>query len=178
MFMWGAISHMALPLGEMGVKTLPGEQMIMPALKFSIQERGFYFFPGMDKNDKSEAAQKAWEEKYKAGPRGVLIFDPAGGEMMSMSQLGTELGSNILASLLLALVLAQVQGGTRLRTMLGAALGLFAWASIDVSYWNWYRFPGEFTVAQMIDQGAGGLLTGLAIALVLGRGQTTKPSLF
>lgn len=179
MFIWGAVSHMALPLGEMGIKSMPreAESLVMPALKFSIPERGFYFFPGMDKNDKSPEAEKAWMEKYKTGPRGVLIFDPVGGEMMSATQLGTELGSNILASLFLAFVLAQVPGSTGKRTLFGAAMGLFAWASIDVSYWNWYRFPGEFTVAQGIDQGVGGLLTGLAIAWVLSRGSGAKPQM-
>ena len=172
MFIWGAAAHMALPLGEMGVKSLPGEQMIMPALRFSIQERGLYRFPLMDKNDTSGSARKSYDEKYKAGPRGMLAFDPAGGEQMP--QLVAELGSDFLAAILLAIVLARVRGGIATRTIFGAMLGLSAWATIDLSYWNWFRFPGEFTIAQGIDQGVNGLLAGLVIALVYGFGRATR----
>ena len=43
-------------------------------------------------------------------------------------------------------------GGSRVKRMLlSAALGFFAWMSIDVSYWNWYEFPSSYAMAQMID---------------------------
>jgi len=172
MFIWGALSHMVLPIGDMGVRSLPGEQMILPAMKFSITERGFYMFPGMaelDGKDMSEEDQKVWADKYKAGPRGILVFDPTGDEAMSPRQLGTEFASNIVASLLLAIVLSQVRGSRGKRIIFAALLGVFAWMSIDVSYWNWYRFPTMFMTAQLIDQGVGWLLAGVAIALGLGR---------
>lgn len=47
-FVWGAIVHMALPTGTMGIRRLPNEEAILGALKGSIQEPGFYFFPGID----------------------------------------------------------------------------------------------------------------------------------
>jgi hypothetical protein len=172
MFAWGAVAHMALPIGDMGIRSLPREDMILPAMKFAINERGFYMFPGMealDGREMSEAAMKEWETKYQQGPRGILIFDPTGGQPMSAAQLGAEFASNVLAALLLAIILARVPAGRAGRMLLGGAMGIFAWASIDVSYWNWYRFPGAFTRAQSIEQGVGGLVTGLAIALVLGR---------
>ncbi len=169
MFCWGAVSHMALPIGDMGIESLPGEQSLLPQMKTAIPQHGFYFFPGMDKQNATEEQQKAWEEKYKAGPRGILIFDPAGGEAMSVGQLCTEFVSNVLACLVLAVVLAQVCAGVVGRVLFGAGLGLFAWLCIDVSYWNWYRFPGMFTLGQMLDQMIGGLVSALAISLVLGR---------
>lgn len=45
-----------------------------------------------------------------------------------------------------------------------AGLGLFAWISISLSYWNWYAFPADFVVAEGIDQVAGWFLAGLAVA--------------
>lgn len=172
LFAWGAIDHMALPTGEMGIQSLPAEATLLPQMKQGISERGFYFFPGMDVHDKSEAAQKAWQEKYRAGPRGVLIYDPTGGEAMSPAQLGTEFVSDLLAALFLTIVLAQVRGGTAARAGLGLLAGLFGWMAIDVSYWNWYRFPSAIVVSSLIEQGVGGLLAGLAIGIVLGRSKS------
>jgi hypothetical protein len=169
MFLWGAVAHMGLSLSDMAFQNLPGEQVILPAFKISIEERGVYGFPGMDKKDKSEEAKKAWEEKYRDGPRGFLIYDPTGGEAMSMSQLGTELASNVLAALLAAVLLAKASGSIALRAIYGVAIGLIGWLSIDVSYWNWYRFTSGFAGASLIEQTVGWFFTALAIALVLGR---------
>ena len=55
------------------------------------------------------------------------------------------------------------------RILLATALGVFAWASIDVSYWNWYRFPDMFACSALIDQGVGWLAGGTVISLILGR---------
>lgn len=168
MFIWGALAHMVVPIGEMGVKSLPGEEMIMPAMKFSIQEPGFYRFPGVDEDDTSDEAMKAWEEKYKQGPRGVVIFDPTGGEAMAASQLGAEFGSNVLAAFLAAVILSRVSGPRSTKTLLAMLIGVVGWLSIVVSYWNWDRFPSQFTVGQLGEQAIGWFLSGAAIALVLG----------
>jgi hypothetical protein len=175
MFIWGAIDHRALPLGEMGIKSLPGEAVVLPAMKTSIHQRGLYFFPGRDMKDKSPAAEKAWEEKFKAGPQGILVYDPAGSEPMSPGMLGRELLSNVLAAVLLAVVLSAIKANKFAGTVVGAGMGLFAWLSISVSYWNWYHFPPEYTMAEMVEQGVGGALTGLAIAIVYGVGRGAKP---
>jgi hypothetical protein len=171
-FVWGALSHRALPLGEVGLQNMPAEEQLVPLLKQSITTRGLYAFPGMDRKDKSEAACNAWEEKLKAGPQGLLIYDPAGGEVMSLGQLGIEFVSNFLAAMLLAVVLSGLRAGKFAGALVGAGMGLFAWLSISISYWNWYRFPADFTTSEMIQQGVGGALTGLAIAWVLGRRHT------
>lgn len=177
MFLWGAFSHTVLPLGEMGIRNLPNENMFIPAMKMSIKERGLYRIPPMDPKDKSEAAIKAWEEKAKAGPLGILIYDPAGMKPMSVLLMG-EFFSNVLAALLVAVVLSGISAGKLTGTLVGAGMGLFAWLSISASYWNWYRFSTEFSMGQMLDQLIGGALTGLAVAWVLARGRKVQPPLF
>lgn len=168
MFMWGFVSHMVLPFGEMGVENLPDEAVLMPVMKTSIHHRGFYFFPGMESNA-NEAEQKAWGDKYAAGPRGVLIYDPEPGVVaMDAKMLGIELGSNVVAALLAAVVLAMVSGGIGRRAIAGSMLGLISFTSIDVSYWNWYRFPDKMIQGEFCVEVIGWVITGLAIALVLG----------
>ena len=170
-FGWGAISHMVLPLGEMGLSRLRGEEALVAQIKLSVTEPGFYMFPGMDpdSNKMTLPEQVAWEKKYEAGPRGVVIFDPTGDKAMGPKMLGTEFASNVLGCLMLAIVLAHIPAPLGKRVMLATLMGLFAWLMIDVSYWNWYRFPTIFAVQGLIDQGVGGLVAGLAIALVLGK---------
>ncbi len=124
-------------------------------------------FPGMDPSMSAEA-QKAWEEKYLAGPRGVVVYDPTGSAAMSPVMLGTELASNILAALLVAIVACRIRAPYFARVILITLIGVVAWLSIDVSYWNWYRFPTTFTLSQLVDQGAGWFLAGLAIAGFVG----------
>src|SRR5712664_3353336 len=79
MFIWGAFDHKVLPTGEMGIQDLPAETTLVPQLKEKIPVRGAYRIPGMKPKDTSEGSQKAIEEKYKSGPIGMLIYDPAGG---------------------------------------------------------------------------------------------------
>lgn len=170
MFVWGAVHHIATPFGEMGMKPLPGEQMILPALKFSIKEPGFYMFPGIEKADMADDAKcKEWEARMKAGPNGVVIFNPQGSEMMSAGQLGREFGSNALACMILAMILARIGGGKGAKMGYGLLAGLFASLSIDVSLWNWYGFPAAMAVGSFVEQVVGGAWSGLVIGFVLGR---------
>ena len=123
-FFWGAIAHMALPLGEMGIRTIPDEQTVLGAMKNAIREPGFYFFPGHDMSKPlSESEQKAFDDKIKQGPTGVLVIHPEGGEAMSPRQLLTELASNVAAALLAALVLTQVRSGYLGRLLVVTLMG-------------------------------------------------------
>ncbi len=164
MFIWGAVSHMLLPTGHMGLKPLPNEDALMDSLKTSIREPGLYMFPGMDMTKTpSDAEQKAWEAKHALGPTGLVLYDPKGGEAMSPRQLCTEFISNFVAAMFGALVLSKISGYGG-RVIAATFIGVIAWMSISVSHWNWYGFPSEFITTEAIDQVGGWLLTGLAIA--------------
>jgi hypothetical protein len=169
-FFWGFVSHMVLPLGEMGIRQIPNEGPVIGAMRDTIREPGFYFFPGMDKGKQaSESDQQAWEAKMKEGPAGVLIIQPKGAEAMSPRQLGTEVATNIAAALLAALLLSQVRTDSRYwgRVAFVTLLGIFGFVTISVPYWNWYGFPTDFTTAEAIDQAAGWLLAGLVLAAIV-----------
>ena len=53
------------------------------------------------------------------------------------------------------------------RLALVAIFGLAAWLSIEVSYWNWYGFPANYALAQLIDQVGGFLVAGLLVAKIV-----------
>ncbi len=167
-FVWGAVSHMVLPIGTMGLSSLPNEDTVLEVLRTSVPEPGLYFFPGMDPSDNSKEAQEAFAAKYRTGPVGLLVYRTTGGEVLEPRLLVTELLTNILAALLAAWIVAR-SGGTYLqRALLVGSLGLFAWISISLSYWNWYGFPAAFVCAEGIDQVVGWFLGGLVIARLAG----------
>lgn len=164
MFLAGFITHAVLPLGEVGIQSLPNEEAVAPVLRANIRECGLYFFPGMPSNSTPEQ-QKQWEARYRTGPIGILVYHPSGREPMEPAQLGTELASNILLALLAAwlLRLARLPGfGTRF--LFVTSLGLVVGLAIPISYWNWYGFPGAYTLAEMAHELIGFAAAGLAVA--------------
>jgi hypothetical protein len=169
-FFWGAVAHMATPLGHAGLSILPAddESAVAGALKGGVRQPGLYLIPGCDMGSMSAEQQKALEAKMKAGPVGLLLVNPNGvDQMMSPGQLLTELGSNIAAALLAAVVLSRVPGSYPSRVGVLVLAGLIGWVSLSVSYWNWYGFPTEFIAAEGVMETVGWLLAGLALAAIV-----------
>jgi hypothetical protein len=89
------------------------------------------------------------------------------------SQMGDNLvkqwASDTLSALIVSFVLALGAFGFGKRVLISAALGLFSWLTVSVPWWNWYRFPMDFTVGSLLEQVVGWLLAGIAMAWWLGR---------
>jgi hypothetical protein len=175
-FFWGFVAHMVLPLGEMGVHALPDESAIIGAVRSTVKEPGFYYFPAGNMNA-SESEQKAWLEKAKQGPIGVMVVRPGGGEGLSPRMLLTEFGTNTVSSLLAALVLAGAGAGVGYWKRVGIVtlLGIFALVTVVVPYWNWYSFPADFVASEAIEHVVGWFLAGLALAAIV-RTPRVKPA--
>ena len=170
-FLWSSLSHMVLMLGGTGIKSMPHEDVVLSVIHENVREPGFYFFPGMDESKKMSAEeQKQWEDKYRKGPAGIMILQPPGADPMMVRQLLTELASNIVCLLIAAFLLSQtLSGGSTFagRLLFVALMGLFASTAIDVSYWNWYRFPDSYTLAAMTDAVVGHGLAGIVLAAII-----------
>lgn len=177
MFIWSAIAHMMLPLGHAGMnyKELPNESAMLDAIKTGVGDKaGLYLLPGMAVGDnptheQEEAAMKNYEEKLAKSPSGLLLYHPAGSRPMVMGKFLTiEFLKQLLISILAVCLLAQ----TRIATFGGRVgfifvVGLVAAITTNVSYWNWYGFPGAYTGPYMIIEIVGFLCAGLAAALVV-----------
>ena len=117
-----------------------------------------------------QAAIKAYSEKAKANPYAFVIYHPQGRDGMDMSaNLLKQFIADTLSSLVVAFVLALGVFGFGKRVLTATALGLFSWLTVSVSYWNWYRFPLDFTIGSLLEQVLGWFLAGMAIAWWLGR---------
>lgn len=166
-FIWGAIAHMATPLGEMGISTLPEEARSLESFT-TVPASGMYFFPGMDmKRKPTPEEQKAWEAKIQAGPSGLLIIRKGPGEAMSPRQLGGELASNIIAALVASILVSMMIGSWFKRAFAVALFGVFGVVSILVSYWLWYGFPDAFICGEAVTEVVGWFLAGLVIAKIV-----------
>jgi hypothetical protein len=170
-FAWGAVAHMALGIGDMGMKAPTNEAAVLSALKDGLPSEGVYFLPYLDPAKMQDAeATKAYSAHALTSPFAYVVYQPQGLDPMDMSRnLPTQFISDTLSALVVAFVLALGNFSFSRRVLIAGALGLFAWLTISVPYWNWYRFPLDLTVANLIEQVVGWLLGGAAIAWWLGR---------
>lgn len=172
-FLWGAFSHMVLPLGEAGFATLPDEPKVAAVLRAQVHERAIYILPGMptdpDRTDAQKAADEArWTDAYRQGPSGILVIDPIGKEPFAPRAFAIELITDILGATIAALLLTMAGlPSYLLRLLFVTMLGAFASVAIDLSYWNWYGFPDAYTVAAYFDQVLNWFFGGLVLARIV-----------
>jgi len=169
-FIWSAIVHMNPVTGMLGLSMMDAqaEEAVATALKGNVQQPGLYFFPGCDMKNMTKEQEAAWTAKHKAGPVGLLLYDPAGRDPMDMTrQLLVEFLATLLCGLIAAYILSTTVGSLRCRATMVAMMGLFTWLAISVSQWTWYQFPFSFIALDAIDQVIGWLLAGFLMAKMI-----------
>jgi hypothetical protein len=165
MFVWVAIWQ-TLGIGHAGVNPVPNEAALSAALKANLTEPGMYFLPGFPATAEETAA---WTARYKEGPTALLIYHPTGEDPMHARRLGVRLGSNIAAALVVGMILTFATVSWGRGVIISTLVGLAAWLSINVSYWNWYGFPTNFITIELIEQVVGWMLSGFVMGYILRR---------
>jgi hypothetical protein len=174
MFLWTSVAHMVLPLGEVGVQEISNEPPVLSAMQSSLGDKsGFYFFPGMGlgpdaSSQQKNAAMQQYDQKLAASPSGILIYSPPGRLQMIGRRLTIEFLTELLEAFLVVFLLAQ----TRLesytaRLAFVAVAGILVSLATNVSYWNWYGFPGNYTASYMITQILGFVCIGAVAAAMI-----------
>jgi hypothetical protein len=177
MFAWVSIAHMALPLGEAGVQNTMNDDGLLTALKSTVNDTpGLYIYPSMGLGPDATHAQrneamKSYEAKLEKNPSGFLIYHPAGSRPMKMGkyltiEFVTELCEALLAVWLLAQTRIVTFGG---RVCFVTAAGIMVAIGTNVSYWNWWGFPGNYTAAYILIQVVGFFLVGFVAAIMFRR---------
>jgi hypothetical protein len=172
MFIWGAAAHMALGLGEVGFRLPANENVALSGLQEGLGDRaGVYMLPSLDPRKMGDAAEvRTYSIKAVRSPYAWVVYQPQGTDMMQMRpQMGRQWASDTLAALALAFVMGLAVLSFRQRLAAAAAAAVFAWLSTMLPYWNWYRFPLDFTLAALAEQLIGWLLAGAAMAWWLRR---------
>jgi hypothetical protein len=177
-FIWSAVVHMNPLTGPMGLSMLnEKEDAVMAMLNENVPQPGLYFFPGMDMSKHlTKEEEAAWTAKYKAGPAGLLLIEPKGGDPMMTSQLVISFISDLLCALLAAFVLASTVGSCARRVAVVASLGLFSWLAISIQQWDWYNFPFTFVALDAINQVIGWTLAGLLMVKMIKPASQSAPT--
>jgi hypothetical protein len=171
-FIWVSVIHLATPLARVGVRALPNDEPIMTAVKSTVPEAGLYMFPGAYPGEKASKAERravmaAAMEKMKSSPTGMMVVFPQGRTPVVPALMLTELANDILQGLLLAWLLSK----TSMTTMgdkvnFALVVGVAAALATNISYWNWYGFPTDYTLVYMFGEVGGYVVMGVAIAVM------------
>ena len=177
MFFWTFVAHELLPLGEAGVQNTMNDDALLTALKSTVNDKdGLYIYPSMGLGPDATHAQrseamKSFVAKMEKNPSGFFIYHPAGSRPMNMGKfLTVEFVTELVEAFLAVWLLAQ----TRIVTFGGrlgfvTAAGIMAAIATNVSYWNWWGFPGNYTAAYIFIQVVGFFLVGVVAALMFRR---------
>lgn len=171
-FLWSFVAHDLLPLGKTGIKEIPNEQAVLNSMKANMPEDGLYLLPGLGLPENATRAQQAAAmdarmHKVETGPSGFLAYHPSLHFSFGKA-LVVELGTNILQVLLAVILLGQTSlAGFGARWRFITVAGILAAISTNVSYWNWYGFPGNYTLAYICTVAMGFVFAGLVAAAIL-----------
>ncbi len=171
MFIWSALAHTVLPLGETGMQMVAPDSAVAAALQAELGDKaGLYGFPGVAGDPhRDEAAMAAMTEKMKTGASGLIIYHAPGYNPPMSTLMGRELALEIVQSLILAWLLTKLAvSGLGARATAAGLVGVAVALSTNGSYWNWWGFPADYTLAAIVIQIVGYTLAGLVIAFVLG----------
>lgn len=178
MYIWSTIAHVALPLGQVGFSQMPNEAAVLSAAQASNGAKdGLYFFPWVDPKD-PEMMQKM-NAALKTNPSGLLLYHPPGHGMSDMAgpmiaEFIKEIVQALIAAFLVSLaMLPSYWGRVGFVTLIGVVVAI----TTNVSYWIWYGFPADYSLAAVFIEWMDYVAAGLAIAWWLGRnsaGRVTK----
>jgi hypothetical protein len=87
--------------------------------------------------------------------------------------LGFEFGTELLESILVVFLLAQ----TRIGSFVGCVgfvlvAGILSAIATNISYWNWYGFPGVYTASYIFTQIVGFFVVGVVAGIILRKRST------
>jgi len=172
MFVWTSLAHRVLPLGRTGFSQLQGESVVLGAMKAATNDKaGLYFFPWVDPKDPQMMQKSA--AAIKANPSGLLLYHPAGQGVVDMAgPLIKEFAKELVQALIAAFIVSMIAAAFFSRVLVVTLIGVSGTLMTNASYWIWYKFPTDYTVAAFITDIVGAFVAGLAIAWWLGRAKS------
>ncbi|HEY1751659.1 MAG TPA: hypothetical protein VGG29_10360 [Caulobacteraceae bacterium] len=158
MYIWASAAHLS-PLATVGAHPVPNQGLVTAGLQLSLGDKGGVYIFGAAPAAKGSAA----------GPAGMIAYDPHGAAAGPQPrQLVTELVLELVEAVLLAFALAAVAGFGR-RVGIAVLVGLIAAITTNASYWNWYGFGLDYTLANGFIELVKYVVAGVVAAAVMGR---------
>jgi hypothetical protein len=152
LFVWGALAWMVLPLHD-SIKPLPDENTMVSSMQRANAPRGVYF---------------TGDPQQGVKPQMLIVYTPQS-VVLSGGQFARTLLFDVLAAFGVAWLLSRAAAKTFAARVLFVAIagGVIAAVIVDLANWNWFAYPGDYTLASMADKVIGWALTGLALAAIV-----------
>jgi hypothetical protein len=111
----------------------------------------------------------AFAQKIAVMPQGLIAYQPPGTGAMTPGQLLAEFLLEVVEALICAVLVRFMLFHMFLsRVAAVATIGLVVVITTNGSYWNWYGFPLNYTLANAFSQWIGFVVAGFMIALIYG----------
>lgn len=166
LFMWNAISWMALPFHSSSLKNIPESTFESQNLKNKLQEDGIYHYPGLPESNSSEDIKKI-KSKLKKGSRITFMAYKTGStELFEIKTFVINLIFNFLTVCLILFVMQNQRNKSLKKIVLTTlSIGLIIGFASDFPQMNWFMFPLDYTLPNVFDHlisfGLLGLLLGM-----------------
>ena len=172
LFVWGAISYMALPWHRMALEKFTDEAVVAQTLTANASVSGMYILPNPHKHEpgltdaQRQAAEDDGMKRMMQGPFMFASVSLGGTHDMGQALLLNVL-SDILAAALVAWLLLQTANLSYwCRVGFVVVVALTTGVVAHVPYWIWWRFSTSFTLVEFADLLIGWFLAGLVLAKV------------
>ncbi|MEM7245629.1 MAG: hypothetical protein AAF533_09810 [Acidobacteriota bacterium] len=170
LFIWGYLTWVAVPLHMPTINALPNEAAVTTALTSQNIETGAYVIPWSNDSSDWENPESQWHKNHLAGPLYTIYYHRDGDQVMSPKIFAGGFIIDIIAAFIAAMLLhlaLPLPKGYLGRVGFVAAIGLLMAVYAHGGYWNWMRFPTDYTVAWVLDLAIGWTLVGLAFGKII-----------
>lgn len=181
-FVWSAISWMALPWHMQTFSTLSDEAAVLKAVKKAAPATGLYLVPNphpagaAGTPGEHAATETNAMDRIKEGPSGLFMITVEGRDPMDMTtgMVRGFLNQAAVAALFTWILLAGAATGFWNRVAIVFVAGVAGALIGHLPYWNWWGFPSNYTLVNIADLGISWFLGGLALAWVTGTQKTRR----
>jgi hypothetical protein len=170
LFLWSFLAWVVLPLHTATMHPISDENAAINALGPLLTSKAVYDMPHDPGMRGGQAAMDAYTKKVERGPTGMIIYDPQGADPMMGKQMFMGILLDFLTAFLAAWMLASsllLSAPYMTKVMYFVMIGVLISVSQHLAYWNWMRFPTDWTLAQIVDTIVGWTLAGLGIAALV-----------
>ncbi|WP_370088628.1 hypothetical protein [Ekhidna sp.] len=167
LFIWNAVSWMALPFHSQSLNTLPDQVVKFTELSSIQLEEGVYHYPGLPENSSPEAI-KSLQQKLKDGPRvPLMVFKPGPSELFNPNDFLVSLLLNLsTVSVVLIILISTKSSGLKQTLANSALLGVLITVMSDLALMNWYQLPWSFVWPAIADHVVGLVLAGWILHII------------
>jgi hypothetical protein len=172
-FLWGFVSWMVLPYHAETLHHFQDEDAVQAALTTNVLGAGIYLLPHPEPENaklpdalaRQNALKRLRQTEY--GPFAFAVVQPKGtGPIPLLMARGLAL--KILAAILMTWLLLQMGPASYRRrvffVMVAAMVGAIL---VNLEQWNWWAFPDDYVLLQMLDLLMGWFLAGLVMAKIV-----------